>query len=128
MDDQVKFSERVARRWLHRMNFRMYDYKKGLYYDGHEREDVKEYRRQFVQRFVNYSRRFPTYLGEDCSNVNEPILQPGELKLIPVMHDECCFAANDTRRSVWAEEGHDPIKKKGDGKTVMVSAFVCECH
>ncbi len=36
----AQFNDRTARRWLHKLNYRMYDYKQGLYYDGHERADV----------------------------------------------------------------------------------------
>ena len=42
-------SERCARRWLHKLGYAVTDVKKGVYVDGHEREDVVEYRKQFLK-------------------------------------------------------------------------------
>ena len=42
----VNISERTARRWLHRLGFRMGERKKGLYIDGHERPDVVASRKE----------------------------------------------------------------------------------
>jgi hypothetical protein len=42
---------RTARRWLHRMGFEYKNVKKGVFIDGHEREDVVEYRNNiFLKR------------------------------------------------------------------------------
>ena len=37
-------STRTAQRWLHREGFRFTEHRKALYFDGHERPDVVEYR------------------------------------------------------------------------------------
>jgi len=41
---------RTARRWLHSLGFLPTPYKKGVYYDGHERDDVKEYHRIYLRK------------------------------------------------------------------------------
>lgn len=44
-----KVSCETARKWLHELGFSIIDEKKGTYVDGHEREDVVEYRGQFLR-------------------------------------------------------------------------------
>ena len=73
-NDPVKFSERTARRYLHKLHFSMTNYTKCLYYDGHERADVVAYRRAFVDRYIAQRRFFTIYEGKECSIVVEPTL------------------------------------------------------
>jgi len=40
---EVGLSERTARRWLYKLGWRRTRLKRGVYMDGHEREDVKKY-------------------------------------------------------------------------------------
>ena len=47
-----KVSSETARKWLHELGFSMIDAKKGTYVDGHEREDVVEYRGQFLRKMI----------------------------------------------------------------------------
>lgn len=42
-------SIRTATRWLHRLGFRPLGHKKGAYVDGHEREDVMAYRKEYLK-------------------------------------------------------------------------------
>jgi hypothetical protein len=39
----VRLSECTARHWLYKLGWRQTRLKKGVYMDGHERDDVKEY-------------------------------------------------------------------------------------
>ena len=40
----------IARKWLHDLGFTPMQYRKGLYFDGHEQEDVTEYRRIYIRK------------------------------------------------------------------------------
>ena len=42
-------SVETGRKWLHELGFFIVDRKKGIYYDGHEREDVVEYRKKLLR-------------------------------------------------------------------------------
>lgn len=42
----------IARKWLHELGFSIIDVKKGTYVDGHEQEDVVEYRGQFLRKMI----------------------------------------------------------------------------
>lgn len=45
----------TARSWLHREGFRYTEHKKALYYDGHERPDVVDYRQNVFLPFIHVS-------------------------------------------------------------------------
>ena len=62
---------RTARRWLHRLSWRYQRKKKGMYIDGHEHEDVVEYRKGFVERWKEYEKRFVIY-DNDGNVVSTP--------------------------------------------------------
>lgn len=47
-----KVSLETARKWLHELGFRVLDKKKGTFVDGHERDDMVEYRATFLRKLV----------------------------------------------------------------------------
>ncbi|KAJ7210488.1 hypothetical protein GGX14DRAFT_625775 [Mycena pura] len=85
-------SLRTARRWLHKLGWTYSQVKKGVYVDGHEREDVVQYRNEvFLPKMAEYQRRMAKYIevkGEEVLKRIEPTLGPGETELIPLFHDE----------------------------------------
>ena len=101
---------------------------KGLYNDGHERLDVVRYREAFLQRMESYEKRVIQYVGEFMETPIFPELDYGQKTLILVTHDESCFGSNDGRSFCWIDENNRQIRPKGNGRSVMVSAFLCECH
>ena len=77
------------------MGFVYKDSRKDVYFDGHEREDVVNYRNEvFLNIWQEASRRFVIF-NEDGSWEKPPSLQPGEKPLVLVTHDESTFNAND---------------------------------
>jgi len=46
-----KISESTACRWLTKLGYELKEMKKGIYVDGHEREDVVTYRNKFLKEF-----------------------------------------------------------------------------
>ena len=53
---KASISERTARSWLCKLGWRYGRHKNGMYVDGHERQDVVEYRQAFVEQFKEYER------------------------------------------------------------------------
>jgi hypothetical protein len=49
------FSEKTARRWLKKLGFVYSRFTKGIYFDGHERSDVVEYRQKFLEDMMQLS-------------------------------------------------------------------------
>jgi hypothetical protein len=68
------------------------------------------------------------YDGEFMQNIHLPTLGQGERPLILITHDESCFSSNDGQNFIWLDENNKPIRPKGSGRSIMVSAFLCECH
>lgn len=50
---QVSIQARTAREWLNRLGYRWKNVSKGVYIDGHERQDVVEYRKWFVKEWFD---------------------------------------------------------------------------
>ena len=124
----VNVSERQAVRWLHLLGFSRKGYLKGTYVDGHERRDVVEYREQFLQRISEYETRMIRYVGDDCEHAIRPDLPDGIKPLVLVVQDESCFAAFDGNKTQWVLKDHNTLRPKGNGRSIMVSEFLCECH
>ncbi|EXX52549.1 uncharacterized protein OCT59_008726 [Rhizophagus irregularis] len=97
--------------------------KKGIYFDGHEREDVVEYRKEFLDKMLE--KFMPTFEGENMEQKNLVLLSNKKLHIL-ITHDECLFYANDDRPVVWAPIGEPPLRKKGQEKSIMVSDFLLE--
>jgi hypothetical protein len=96
--------ERTARRWLIKLGWRLTRIQKGVYMDGHEREDVVKYRNEvFLPRMKEYEARMTHYVleGTDLQPI-EPELQAGQKKIIPLFHDESCFHANEHKSTAWS--------------------------
>ena len=77
----------------------------------------------FIPTWKNASRRF-LLLKEDGSWETSPDLQLGEKPLVLVTHDQSTFNANDGKRRLWMKENAQPLRPKGNGKGIMVSAFL----
>ena len=105
-----------------------YGNKKGLFFDGHERQDVVEYRKAWCQRMMKYMAKSEFYSGEQEEQVLEPNLDEGEEKVVFVTHDKSTFYTNDGKDEVWTHEDESVIRKKGPGSSIMVSEFQCPCH
>lgn len=119
---------RTARRWLHKLNWRYRQKKKGMYIDGHERDDVVEYRKGFLERWKEYEKRFVIY--DNNGNVLStptgfPVPQGVRFRLILVTHDESTFYENDRRKIHWINDNAKAVaEKKGEGQSLMVSEFL----
>jgi hypothetical protein len=116
---------RTARRWLHKLSWRYQQKKKGMYIDGHERQDVVEYRKGFVERWKEYEKRFVIY-GNDGNVLSTPtgfpVPQGLRFRLILVTHDESTFYENDRRKTQWISDNAKAVtEKKGEGQSIMVS-------
>ncbi|RPA87789.1 hypothetical protein BJ508DRAFT_357373 [Ascobolus immersus RN42] len=136
-----RVTARTARRWLKKMGFRHCRMAKGVFYDGHERDDVVKYRKEeFLPKWLDYRARMVQFsedgswkLPEGCSLGSDGNYymngQSGVRPVVLVTHDESTFNANDGKRSGWFKVSDDgkpqfPIQPKGRGKGIMVSAFL----
>ncbi len=115
----------TAMRWLNILGYSFQKHHQGIYYDGHERDDVLQYREVFLEKIFEHEKYMSKYEGETMKRIY-PNLPEGEKERILVTHDECIFYFNDGKRGVWAKNGELPLRKKGNGRSIMVSEFLTE--
>ncbi|KAE9389954.1 hypothetical protein BT96DRAFT_834161 [Gymnopus androsaceus JB14] len=118
---QSELSERTAFNWLSKVGFNLTKVMKGVYVDGHEREDVVAYRNKFIKIFEEEI--FP---GDQLEIETPPKLPPGVKAHRVVCQDECCTSANDQCLYEWKEEGAQPLRDKTRGRPIHTSDFVLE--
>lgn len=129
IDFRAGIRSRTARKWLNRLGYKWKEVQKGVFYDGHEREDIVEYRKKFLEEmkkllpyFVEFGEDgsiLPKEYPDDCA-IGEPNRRP----IIMITHDESTFLANDGRQRVWTLDGHGILQPKGKGRDIMVSDFL----
>lgn len=112
---------RTARTWLRKLGLKYGRFGKGVFKDGHEREDVKEYRQNiFAPTFCAYLKNSVQFDEDGSVNIPEGFERP----LVFITHDESYFNANDTTMFGWGNDSIKPIRPKGRGKGIMVSDFL----
>ncbi|CAG8742330.1 11245_t:CDS:2, partial [Gigaspora rosea] len=87
----ITISEKTTRKFMHLWGFHKKTIGQQIYFNGHEQEDVQEYRKKWSIRMMNYQKKMEQY---------------------DVTHDEVYFYANDDNSSFWVEDEESIIKKK----------------
>lgn len=125
---RLSLSARTAVRWLHQMGYDWKEVKKGIYKDGHERQDVVQYRQEtFLKRMDVLRPRMPYPLRSNEGKVigiGLPTMPPGERLCIPVTHDECTCNANDGPHHQWIKGDENPLRSKARGMGLHISEFI----
>ena len=93
---------------------------KGGVFDRHDRDDVVEYRKQFLEKFQELDAKT---IIPDCP---PPELEEGEKAFIRVVHDESTFYANADQTSFWSDGTMQQLRQKSLGASIMVSDFITE--
>src|ERR1044071_9221248 len=68
----------------------------------------------------------PKFIGEECETQIDPELKDRDRLHILVTHDETTFQSNDGFRSGWRPKNEQPLRKKGQGRSIHVSDFLTE--
>ena len=123
-------SLRTAVRWLHLLGFKPVSHKNGIYIDGHEREDVVKYRREYLKFMEAYeSDHMPRPRCSDEEPLTPPTTQTTEQndrKLVLIYHDESIFNVNEAQTWMWGTADKPAILPKTKGSGIMVSDFIDE--
>ncbi|KAJ7648975.1 hypothetical protein DFH06DRAFT_996741 [Mycena polygramma] len=119
-------SVRHCQRWLWKLGYRRKKYTKGVYWDGHEREDVKKRRKEYLAELEASEPFMPRYAEPDMAEVSLE-LGDGEQEHVWIVHDESTAHTNDYQNNhYWLKPGEQVLKKKGCGRLMMMSALLCE--
>jgi hypothetical protein len=104
--------------------------KKGTFVDGHERDNVVEYRKKFLGQMVSLG-----FLNSDNAPTDDAkkalptdIISPSNIidKTVFLFHEETTFQANEDQPTLWAPKGTKVIRTKSKGSGIMISDFICE--
>ncbi|CAG8808882.1 15560_t:CDS:2, partial [Racocetra fulgida] len=80
---------------------------------------MREYRKGWAMRMMNYQKKMEQYDGDEMENIIPPErLEIWDMRHVLVTHDEVYFYANDDNLSFWVEDKESIIKKKGQGMTM----------
>lgn len=123
---QKTISEKTARAWLHEVGWEYKKRTKGIYFDGHERDDVVEYRHKFVSTMAELRSLTATYDGDNLDQVVRPTLPPHTPEHVIVTQDESIFYANDDTKKVWGPSNECQLRRRSQGLSIHVSEFLCE--
>ena len=126
-----KIAVETARKWMHELGFEVVLKKKGTFVDGHEREDVVEYRKMFLRRMVGlgflHESNAPTEEAKKALPIDLDPPRPELMdKTVVLFHDESTFQANDDQPTLWAKKGTSVMRPKSKGSGIMVSDFITE--
>ena len=117
-------SVHTAVRWLSRLGFRPTSHKKGAFVDGHEREDVVVYRREFLQQLkqLKDTHRPPPPCSDERA-ATPSLIAESMKRLVLIYHDESIFN-NEGQLWMWAAEDMVVLRPKLKGSGIMVSDFI----
>ena len=132
------FDIRSLQLWLHECGFHHEETKKGgVYYDGHERDDVKKRRKEYIESQKQKHRQYVRYdeaLLDERSyweSNPQPFWNPRRgatgleaLPILKVSHDESIYRQYSYISKQWCEPARPAILPKGDGRGFHVSDFI----
>ena len=119
---------RTATHWMYKLGFKPQEYHKSLYFDGHERPDVVEARKKYIQDFKMYRKRSQVCEGEnlDVSVPVYPELLGDSKETVVIFHDESTIHAKEKPRLAWLLPGTQEIRSKSSGQLIHISDFILE--
>ncbi|PKK65430.1 hypothetical protein RhiirC2_786171 [Rhizophagus irregularis] len=81
------------------LGYSFQQYRHGIYYDEHEKKDVLQYRKEFLENIFNHEKYMSKYEDEFMDRIYPNLLE-GEKERVLVVHDECIFYSNDGKRGL----------------------------
>ncbi|EEB89585.1 hypothetical protein MPER_12299, partial [Moniliophthora perniciosa FA553] len=125
---ELKISISTGDRWLKKLDWRYGHKKKGMYVDGHERDDVVAYRKKFCERWKEYEKRMVKFDNDGnilCTPAGFAVPQGPRFRLILVTHDESTFYQCDRHKILWQHKNAVLApERKGEGESLMVLDFL----
>jgi hypothetical protein len=129
----ISTSKRISRtttyNWLRRLGFYKSESKKGVYIDGHEREDVIQYRQKVflpkIEELLSYTIQYEEKDDGTWKPIH-PSLPLGVKQHVFYFHDESCFHGYDYKKIIWLDSITEQQKMPGKskGKLVHCSDFI----
>ena len=121
----------TSRKWLHYLGFEVLTVSKGIFIDGHERDDVVQARKTFLRKmtkigFLHFTTAPTDYAARALPTDLDPPTLEQQSKTVVFFHDESAFMSNEDQMTQWRQEGEKMLRPKSKGAGIMVSYFVDE--
>ncbi|KAG2069771.1 hypothetical protein BDR04DRAFT_1118839 [Suillus decipiens] len=115
----------MAQNWMKTCGFRWTTAKNGQYVDGHEREDVVNYRqKKFLPVWYALESKMQKWSSLDPMKLDEGELMLGR-RTVVWFHDESTFYAHDCQQKRWVHRDKKSMPQpKGQGVSLMAVDFV----
>lgn len=121
LETNLAIRVRTGRNWLRKLGLKYGRFGKGVFKDGHEREDVKDYRQTvFAPTFCAYLKDSVQFHEDGSLTIPKGLERP----IVFITHHEHYFNANTTAMFGWGNDNIMPIRLEGRGKGIMVSDFL----
>jgi hypothetical protein len=121
---ECDISHRTACRYLQALGYRYQSTPKGLYVDGHEREDVITYwEKVFLPKWKKFIERMAAW-DKDLKEHLPTAATGREKRVIAWFYDESVFYAHDRQKQGWFHIHKDASAKpyaKGEGASLMIA-------
>ena len=92
--------------WLLRLGFYKSEVKKGVYVDGHKREDVIAYKQEvflpIIAKLDSYTRQYKEK-DDGIWTIIELILPPRVQRHVIYCYDKSCFYGHDYKKTLWLD-------------------------
>ena len=102
----IEIKLRNAQNWLHHLGFEYKDVKKDVFIDGHERPDVIEDRKKFLEKMEELKQYLVEFNEDNTMKkknypANYAVGSSDRRPVIVITNDECTFSANDGICKAW---------------------------
>lgn len=111
---------KTAKLYLKRLDFNQVDHQNGGIFDGHERDDVIQYRRELMDKLEELDKKTIS------PHLPPQVLAENEKAMIRVVHDESTFYSVADQARLWSDGYVPALRQKSLGSSIMVSDFVVE--
>ncbi|RKO93973.1 hypothetical protein BDK51DRAFT_24039 [Blyttiomyces helicus] len=106
---------RTAYSWLQKMGLEAKEYRKAVYFDGHERKDVLEYRNKvYLPAITAVEPLLAEYKGKEMDVVRQLTLN-WEREHVPIFDNESICYHNNSGRLEWVRRGEVTLREEGQG-------------
>ena len=122
-----RISLRTGVRWLHHLGFKPVSHRKGVYINGHERDDVVKHCKKYLNTLaaLREAHRPPPTCSDEPPRIRIEA-DDDKKELVAIYHDESIYNSNEGKTWMWGEEERLALLPKTKGSGLMVSDFIDE--
>ena len=125
--ERLCVSEDTAARYMRRLGYTRSVWRKGTFFDGHDREDVVRDRMLYLAEKLEHDQSTLHKMPTTEEQLLYTQLAPADRPFIEIVHDESACNANDGIRFQYVHTSKSAkLRSKSNGAGLMSSAFITE--